>query len=401
MPHLERSEGGGRRAARPLACRCVRQRPDPHPRPTSGKQAVAAERPVRYNLCMPAGRPLDDRARRILGAIVRDHIEGGEPVGSHVIARRAEVDCSSATVRAVMADLETLGYLEKPHTSAGRVPTSLGYRYYVDALLHVKKPLPQEREHIEQQVQDAKGQVDGLMAATSRMLHSLTRHAGVVASPRPESERLHRIELLPLREGRILAVLVARSGAVRNRLLTIPAGQPMPSASELEQGANYLNSLVGDLTLDEAQARLKAELLQDRRQLDELRTRALDLGSQAVRTGDGPSVHLEGQSSFLEDPALVQDVAKMRALFKALDEKSRLLEVLNRALAAEELTIFIGAESGIAGPELSMVAAPYRIAGEIVGALGVIGPTRMDYARVVPLVEFTARTVGLALEPRD
>jgi heat-inducible transcriptional repressor len=362
---------------------------------------VAARRPVRYNLQMPAVRTLDDRARRILGAIVRDHIEGGEPVGSHVIARRAEVDCSSATVRAVMADLEALGYLEKPHTSAGRVPTSRGYRYYVDALLHVKKPPQQEREQIEQKVQDAAGQMDGLMAATSRMLHSLTRHAGVVASPRPQSERLQRIELLPLREGRILAVLVARSGAVHNRLLTIPSGQLMPSPSELEQGANYLNTLIVDLTLDEAQSRLKAELERDRAQLDELRTRSLLLGTQAMRPGEGPSVHLEGQSSFLEDPALVQDVAKMRALFKALDEKTRLLEVLNRALEAEELTIFIGAESGISGAELSIVAAPYRIAGEIVGALGVIGPTRMDYARVVPLVAFTARTVGLALDPRD
>ena len=349
---------------------------------------------------MPATRPLDDRARRILSAIVRDHIEGGEPVGSHVIARRAEVDCSSATVRAVMADLEALGYLEKPHTSAGRVPTSRGYRYYVDALLHVRKPLPQEREQIEQQVQDAAGQVDGLMAATSRMLHSLTRHAGVVASPRTQSERLQRIELLPLREGRILAVLVSRSGVVHNRLLTIPPGQRMPGQSELEQGANYLNTLIADLTLEEAQARLKVELERDRRELDELRTRALALGSQATRPGEGPAVHLDGHSSFLEDPALVQDVVKMRALFKVLDEKARLLEVLDRALAAEELTIFIGTESGIAGPELSIVAAPYRIAGEIVGALGVIGPTRMDYSRVVPLVEFTARTVGLALDPR-
>ncbi len=369
--------------------------------PPAAHAWLAAGPAVRYNVAMPVARPLDERARRILGAIVRDHIEGGEPVGSHVIARRAEVDCSSATVRAVMADLEALGYLEKPHPSAGRVPTSRGYRYYVDALLHVKKPLPQEREHIEQKVQDAKGQVDGLMAATSRMLHALTRHAGVVASPRLRSERLQRIEFLPLREGRILAVLVARSGAVHNRLLTVPSGQPMPSASELEQGANYLNTLVEDLTLDEAQARLKVELERDRKQLDELQARALALGSQAMRPGEEPSVHLDGQSSFLDHPALLQDLAKMRALFKALDEKSRLLEVLDRALAAEELTIFIGAESGISGPELSIVAAPYRIAGEIVGALGVIGPTRMDYSRVVPLVEFTARTVGLALDPSD
>src|SRR5947208_5150328 len=179
----------------------------------------------------PSGHPrsaeasLDDRSRRVLAAIVRDYIHGGEPVGSHAIARRPDVDVSSATVRSVMSDLEEMGFLQKPHTSAGRIPTAQGFRYYVDALLRVKPPLPEEREQIERRAQEAK-QIDGLMTAASRVLHSLTRHAGVVSTPRPQSERLQRIELLPLREGRVLAVLVTRSGAVHNRLLTLH--QPLP-----------------------------------------------------------------------------------------------------------------------------------------------------------------------------
>ena len=339
---------------------------------------------------------LNERARRILASIVRDHIEGGEPVGSHAIARRPEVDCSSATVRAVMADLEALGYLEKPHTSAGRIPTARGYRYYVDVLLHLTPPPAAERHLIEKRTHDAASHVDGLMVEASRILHRLTRHAGVVASPRAEGGRLKRIEFLKLREGRALAVLVSTSGRVQNRLLDLPL--PAPTESELVEAQNYLNSLLHDLTLDQARARLAAEMDARRTELSRLRERALSLGVAAVQL-DEPALHLEGQASFFEDPALSHDMAKMRALFRELDEKERLLRVLDRTLEAQELSIFIGKESGISEPELAIIAAPYRRAGEIVGALGVIGPTRMDYARVIPLVEFTANAIGLALDP--
>ena len=191
----------------------------------------------------------------------------------------------------------------------------------------------------------------------------------------------------------MLAVLVSRTGAVRNRLLTLPRS----TASELESAANYLNSLIADLTLPEAQARVRSELERDKRQLSELQERALALGAQAVQL-EQPSMHIEGQASFLEDKALAQDVEKIRSLFRALEEKEQLLSVLDRTLEAEELRIFIGAESGIVEPDLAIVAAPYRLKGEVVGALGVIGPTRMDYSRIVPLVELTARTVGMTLE---
>ena len=343
---------------------------------------------------------LDERARRILASIVRDHIHAGEPVGSQAIARRADVDCSSATVRAVMADLEALGFLEKPHTSAGRIPTARGYRYYVDVLLHLRTPNPAERQLIEKRAQDASSQVDGLMAEASRILHQLTRHAGVVVAPRPQGERLRRIEFVRLREGRILAVLVSRSGRVQNRLLTLPGPGSPPGDSELVEAQNYLNQLLENLTVEEARARLTSELDAHRSELSRLRERALSLGVAAVQL-EQPALHLEGQASFLEDPAMAQDLVKMRALFKTLEEKERILGVLDRALAAQELTIFIGKESGISEPELSIVAAPYRRSGEIVGALGVIGPTRMDYSRVIPLVEFTARTVGIALDPPE
>jgi heat-inducible transcriptional repressor len=299
-----------------------------------------------------------------------------------------------------MADLEEMGYLEKPHTSAGRVPTPRGYRYYVDALLRVKPPLPEEREQIERRAHEASAQLDGLMHAASRVLHSLTRHAGVVSALRPQTERLARIEFLQLREGRVLAVLVARSGTVRNRLVTLRPGERAPTAAELESSAGYLNSLIADLTLPEALLRVRAEQDRDRRELDELRARALSLGAQAVQV-EAPSMHIEGQSSLLEEKALGQDLAKIRALFKALDEKELLLSVLDRTLAANELQIFIGAESGIVEPDLAIVAAPYRLKGEVVGALGVIGPTRMDYSRVIPLVELTARTVGATLDSVD
>src|SRR5438045_5680421 len=200
--------------------------------------------------------PSGERARRILASIVDDHIHGGEPVGSQAIARLPGVDCSSATVRAVMADLEAMGLLEKPHTSAGRVPTARGYRYYVDVLLHLQSPHPDEKKFIEARANEARGELDGLFAEASRTLHHLTRHAGVVATPRPHAERLRRIECVQLREGRLLEVLVSRKGRVPDGLpdLTQSYGE-----SELVQAENYLNQLLNDLTLRSEERRVGKE----------------------------------------------------------------------------------------------------------------------------------------------
>ena len=184
----------------------------------------------------PGARPeLDERGRRVLSAVVRDHIEGGEPVGSLAVQKRADLDVSSATVRAVMADLEVLGYLEKPHTSAGRIPTGLGYRYYVDTLLRVQAPSAEERQLIEKSTQEAVSEVDGLLAGTTRLLRGLTHHAAAISAPRAQGQRFERIEFVPLREGRVLAVLVTRSGSVQNRLLAPAPGERPLTHSQLEE----------------------------------------------------------------------------------------------------------------------------------------------------------------------
>src|SRR5262249_27622053 len=197
----------------------------------------------------PAAR-LEARAGRVLGAIVGDSIGSAEPVGSQAIARRADVDCSSATVRAVMADLEALGLLEKPHTSAGRIPTSLGYRFYVDALVRMRPPAPAEKQLIEKRAQDAAaGQpLDEVLKGTTRLLHSLTRHAAALASPRPKRERVARLALVAWRAGRVLAVLVGRSGLVQNRLLVEPPGARPLGQAGLDRAAAFLNEQLFDLT---------------------------------------------------------------------------------------------------------------------------------------------------------
>ncbi len=355
---------------------------------------------------MPPARPeLDERGRRVLAAVVREHIAQGDPVGSVQVARRGDLDLSSASVRAVMADLESLGLLEKPHTSAGRIPTGLGYRYYVDTLLRVQAPRPEERQLIEQHAQEAASGADGLLAGTTRLLRGLTHHAAAIVSPRGQDQRLQRfqrIELVSLREGRVLAVLVTRSGAVQNRLIAPAAGERPLTSSELEQAASYLNALLGDLTLEEARTRLSGELERDRALLEETRARAVALGAQAVAAATSaaelrPELFLEGQSSFLDEPSWAADVAKIRELFRALEEKERVLSVLEQASAARELRIFIGAESGLAPRDLAVVAAPYRAAEGLLGTVGVIGPARMDYARVIPLVELTAQSLGAAI----
>ena len=351
----------------------------------------------------PSTRPdLDERAQRVLRAVVHDHIEVGEPVGSRAVnAREPGLDVSSATIRAVMADLEALGLLEKPHTSAGRVPTALGYRYYVDALLRLQAPSAEEKELIERRTHAAAGGIDSVLAETTRLLHGLTRQASIVAAPRPQADRLQRIEFIPLREGRVLAVLVTRAGAVQNRLLMPPQGEPALSPAQLDQAQGFLNGMLGDLTLDEARLRLGQELERDRVLVEETRGqtrgRALRLGAQAVALIEAPGLHIEGHGALLSDPAMVQDVARLRALLQALEEKGRVIAVLDRALDARELTIFIGAESGLGGQDLTVIAAPYPFGEGLLGTLGVIGPTRMDYARVIPLVELTARSLGAAL----
>jgi heat-inducible transcriptional repressor len=337
---------------------------------------------------------LSQRARDVLRALVQDYIHTGEPVASQPLLARHELDCSPATIRNVMADLEALGFLAKPHASSGRIPTEAGYRLYVDALLKVRPPPLAEREQIEKVTQDAGG-VDALLESTARVLHSLSHHAGVVSTPRPVTDPVREIEFVRLRENRVLVVFVTQAGLVTNKLLQLEF--PV-EPGELERAANYLNEKLASTPLSGVRDVILAEMREAKGALERLVAKALDLAERSF--GDaavGSDVLVDGGESILDAPEFA-DVAKARALLRAFAEKDRMLRVLDRALRAREVQIFIGAESELAAvPDVSVVAAPYGRGDQVLGTLAVIGPTRMNYARVIPLVDLTAREISRVL----
>lgn len=339
---------------------------------------------------------LGEREREVLRAIVQEYISSGGPVGSSQLAQRPEFDVSAATMRNVMADLEDLGYLEKPHTSAGRIPTSRGYRFYVDSLIRLRDPAPREREVIEQNV-NAQGSADSAVADASRVLHFITQHAGVVVTPRPSSLAIQRVEFIRLRENRVLAVIVGPGGQVHNKPITLDFAL---TSEDLIHASNYLNELVlksPEATLEELRGVLLKEMQAEKAQYDLLFQKTLKLGFAATDVSTQERVLIEGAGSFLERPEFA-DVDKARALFRALEEKHKLLALLDRVQRAREMQIFIGAESDFSNEgEVSVIASPYGTGEQVLGAVGVIGPTRMNYQKVIPLVNFTAHVLSRVL----
>jgi len=338
--------------------------------------------------------PLSDRARDVLHAIIREYISTGDPVGSQQLARTSGFEVSSATLRNVMADLEELGYLEKPHTSAGRVPTDRAYRFYVDTLIRLRDPNPRDRDLIQRGIASGAPFEDALQGA-GRILHFLTRHAGVVVTPRPTSGTFHRIEFVRLREGRVLAILVDQDAQVHNRPVALDFEM---SQEELVRASNYLSELLEKLPLEQIRGRIEQELAQDQAAYDQLMAKALKLGLLATGLPPTEKVFIEGTGSFLEAPEFA-DIERMKALFRTLEEKTRLMSLLERVQRAREMQIFIGHESDLSpGGEVSLVATPYGPADRSLGTVGVIGPTRMNYQRVIPLVQFTAQVLSSALK---
>lgn len=337
---------------------------------------------------------LSSRHRDILRAIISEHVTSGDPVGSSSIAGR-DVPASPATVRSVMADLEELGYLEKPHASAGRIPTDRGYRYYVDAFVQLRPPTRPERELIEKRLpQDAAA--NDLLRETSKLLSTLSHHAAVVLTPSFSQAALKRIEFIKLKEDRALAVLVLESGIVQNRLL--PLDCPV-EAEELVRAANFLNEQLAHTPIDAIRDRLLALLTQEKSEYDALLQQAVALGRKAFDEPPADAeVLIEGQGSFF-DAKEFTDHSRMQALFRAFEEKSKLLALLDGTLSAREVQIYIGAETEFsARPGVSVVAAPYSGDAGVIGTIGVIGPTRMNYSRAVTLVDFTARLISRRLE---
>ena len=338
---------------------------------------------------------LSDRAKDVLKVVVQEFISKGDPVGSSQLTARGDFEVSPATMRAVLADLEELGYLEKPHTSAGRVPTDRGYRFFVDTLLQLREPLEADRKAIQAGLQLTG--VENRIAEASKVLHQLSHHAAVVLAPRPSALVVERLELVRLREDRVLAILVGPGGQVQNKLVDVDFAL---NQDELIHAANYLNELFSrGVPLEDARGKILQELEGERVQYDQLAAKALKLGARATDVSSSEHVLIEGTSTFLEAPEFADDVKRMRALFRALDEKHKLLQVLDRVQRAKEMQIFIGAESDFSAQgEVSVIASPYGRGEQVLGTVGVIGPTRMNYQRIIPLVNFTASALSRALE---
>lgn len=335
---------------------------------------------------------LSFRARKILYALVTEYVATGEPVGSRKLARRYELQLSPATVRNVLADLEDAGYLQQPHTSAGRVPTDQGFRCFVDALVHAREATDADKAAVLARLSQL-GPQDDLLAETGRLLGTLTGTAAVWNPPRPADARLSQLRFMPLREGELLAVLITQGGEVENRVVRVERD---PSSQELERLHNYLASILGERTLIQLRDLVAEQAQRDR---DTLSNRAVELvGATVGAASEEPIVEIEGQGRLLGQPDFA-DVEKMRNVLAALDEKEHLLSLLEGALASSGVQVLIGAEASLGEAEgLSVISAPYGAEGTPRGTLGLIAPTRIDYEKVVPLVGFAASTVGGILD---
>jgi heat-inducible transcriptional repressor len=338
---------------------------------------------------------LDERQKDVLKSVIRLHITTGEPVGSENLARELNRSMSPATLRNVMADLEKLGYLDHPHTSAGRMPTDDGYRVFVDSLMSREPLLRREAAAIESELRPRDGSPSQVMELASHLLSRLSNSVGFVLAPDSSRTVLRHIDLVRLPHPRILAVVVSRAGLVTHRVVEVAEEI---SQDQLQECANYLNAGFSGLSLAAIRERL-LELMQEEKALyDSLLQQVVAVGSQAFQVeGAAASVYLDGASNMLDRPEF-EDLARMRVLFKTFEEKGRLVRILNACLS-DGLRVFIGHE--VPDPDLrdlALVTTSYTVDGEKGWGLGVLGSTRMEYARVVSVVEHVARVVSQSLQ---
>lgn len=339
--------------------------------------------------------PLTERDREILHILIADYIATADPIGSRTISKKCSGHLSPATIRNVMSDLTEMGLIAQPHTSAGRVPTDAGFRYYVESLLKRRELSEGEMEAIRQKCGGDERGISAVLQRTSRMLAAVSHYVGLVVTPRAERIVFKRIEFVPLSRRRILGILVSQEGIVENRLLEVSEELSYP---ELERIANYCNQVFMGLTLDEALEKVRRELETERADYDRLLKKAM-LFSKQVLAGVGQAeLVVDGEEQLLEEPEFAE-ADTFRKLLEALEEKERMLHVLDRCREGEGVRIFVGADAEVRGVNgMSIVSAPYFKDGKAVGTLGVIGPMRMDYSNVVPIVDFTAKVLGDVLE---
>jgi len=346
----------------------------------------------------PAHSELNDRTQHLLKVLVERYIRDGQPVGSRILAREAGLDLSPATIRNVMADLEEFGYLSSPHTSAGRVPTVRGYRFFVDSLMHVKPLYSEEVEQLWRHLDPNQNTAD-LLRSVSSLLSGITRMAGLVMMPRRDYFTLRQVEFLPLSDNRVLAILVVNGQEVQNRIIHT---QRNYTAVELQQAANYLNAEFAGKDIHKVREDLLQDLHLTRETMNNMMQAVIEIAEKAFKT-DGIEEEdyvLAGQTNLMGFAEL-SDVEKLRELFDAFNHKQDILHLLDQCLTAQGVQIFIGEEAGsdVLGI-CSIVTAPYSVEGKIMGVLGVIGPTRMAYERVIPIVDVTAKLLASALNSR-
>ncbi len=336
---------------------------------------------------------LSERAQSLLKILVERYIVEGQPVGSRSLSRFSALELSPATIRNVMADLEEMGFVSSPHTSAGRVPTPKGYRFFVDTLLTVL-PL-EEMEHQQLVEQLAPDDPHRMVASASQVLSDLTHFAGIVVAPRRRGAVLRHVEFFGLSEKRVLLVIVSSDGEVQNRVLVTDRAY---SPSQLTEAANFINQHYAGAEFDQLRTHVRSELIDLHRDISGLMQAAIQTGSEALRQPAGDNVVISGGRNLLEVDELSNDMQRLRRLFDLFERKTQLLDLLEVSERAEGVKIFIGGESQLVPlDEFSIVTAPYEVDGIVVGTVGVIGPTRMAYERVIPIVDVTAKLLSSAL----
>jgi heat-inducible transcriptional repressor len=331
---------------------------------------------------------LGDRDRQILTSVINEYILTAEPVGSRNIARRYDINLSSATIRNVMSDLEEMGFLHQPHTSAGRIPTERALRFYVDSILKVKSLDQREKDRIRKRYKFSELEASDLVRQTSEVLSVLSRHVSIVSAPKLVGTVLKHIEFIKISRDRILVIFVSQSGFVQNRIIE---DRDDISQSELDKYTNYLGEVLVGVSLEGVRGKIEEEMKKEKTAYDELLSKALELTRKVFGKEKDPELFMEGQVNLLECPEF-SEVGSMKSLLQALEEKKLLLHLLDKTMDAKGIQIFIGSEVPVSEMQtLSVITSPYRHGEKVVGALGIIGPTRMNYLKLIPIVEYSAQ----------
>lgn len=338
---------------------------------------------------------LDPRARRLLHTLIAQHIRDGEPVASRSLAQQAGLEVSSATIRSIMADLEHVGLLAAPHTSAGRVPTTQAYRVFVDSLLEIEPLRETDINRLREQMAPGVS-TQSLLAQASEVLSAMSHFVGVVTVPQRNNSAFKHIDFVPLDDNRVLVIMVFPDNEVQNRIVQLPRAF---TAQDLEQTANYLNRHCAGLGFAQIRNRLLFEMQQTKTELDQLMSTALDISQMLLMQDQRPDdLVLSGQTRLMGAEGM-SDMEHLRNLFDAFSQKREILGLLDTCANAQGIRVFIGEESGLAPLQsCTVITAPYSCQGQVLGVLGVIGPTRMPYERVIPIVKATADLLGDALK---